>query len=120
MLLLLALSGAVAYGGTYTCYMSLGFWFYRRSSLALPMLSLSYLAQFPLSVYPSPMQFALTFVLPLGLATFYPVRALLGIATPQALVVIDAWMLPCLCLGAAAIGIAVFQAGLRRYVSSGT
>jgi ABC-2 type transport system permease protein len=120
MLALLAASAAAVYGGVYVGFLSLGFWFRRRASLSQPVLSLSYLTQYPLPIYPGPLQVALTFVLPLGLATFYPAQAFLGLATPSATAIIAWWMLPPVALAIAGLGTLVFLLGLRSYASSGT
>jgi ABC-2 type transport system permease protein len=119
-LAVLALCGAAVYGGVYLAFASLGFWFRRRASLAQPMLSLNYLTQYPLSIYPGPLQLLLTFVVPLGLATFYPAQIFLDIASPQVVATPQFWMLPLLALAVVALGAAIFHLGLRSYVSSGT
>ncbi|NJL07328.1 MAG: hypothetical protein HC900_02995 [Methylacidiphilales bacterium] len=119
-LMLLTLSAATIYGGLYIGFVSLGFWFRRRASLARPMLSLNYLTQYPLTIYPGPVQVLLTFVLPLGLATFYPAQAFLGIAAPDGVPQVAPWMMPLVALAVATLGAGVFHLGLRRYVSSGT
>ncbi|BBF93483.1 ABC transporter permease [Blastochloris tepida] len=117
---LLAASAATIYGGLYIAFVSLGFWFRRRASLARPVLSLNYLTQYPLTIYPGPVQVLLTFVLPLGLATFYPAQSFLGIAATNGVAEVAPWMMPLLALAVAAFGAGVFHLGLRRYVSSGT
>ena len=66
------------------------------------------------------MQALLTFVLPLGLATFYPAQSFLGIAAADGVAEVAPWMMPPLALAIAALGAGVFHLGLRRYVSSGT
>lgn len=119
-LALLAACGAAVYAGLYLAFVSLGFWFRRRSSLALPVLSLNYLTQYPLSIYPPPLQAALTFVLPLGLATYYPVNALLHFNGTPGIITIPFWLLPLLSALVLLFGIRVFHMGLRSYVSSGT
>lgn len=116
----LAVCGAVVYGGVYLAIVSLGFWFRRRASLAPALLSLNYLIQYPVSIYPGPIQVALTFVLPIGLATFYPARIFLDIAAPSAIATVQFWMLPPLALLIVAIGAGIFHLGLRSYASSGT
>lgn len=119
-LAILAVCGATVYGGLYIAFVSLGFWLRRRSSLALPVMSLNYITQYPLTIYPSPIQFLLTFVLPLGLATYYPAQVFLEIASPDALVTVRYWMLPVLSAVVLAVGVGLFHLGLRSYISSGT
>lgn len=116
----LAGCGAAVYAGLYLAFVSLGFWFRRRSSLALPVLSLNYLTQYPLSIYPTPLQAVLTFVLPLGLATYYPVHALLQFHGAPGIVTIPFWLLPVISALVLLFGIRAFHMGLRSYVGSGT
>ncbi len=116
----LAVCGAVIYSGVYLAIVSLGFWFRRRASLAPVLLSLNYLIQYPVSIYPGPIQVLLTFVLPIGLATFYPARIVLDIAAPAAIATVHFWLLPPLALLIVAVGATVFHLGLRSYASSGT
>jgi ABC-2 type transport system permease protein len=116
----LVICAAIVYTGLYLAFLSLGFWFKRRSSLALPMLSMNYLAQYPLSIYPGPLQLFLTFIVPVGLATFYPARLLLGITAEHSLYSFEFWILPLISLGVMALGLGIFRLGLHTYVSSGT
>ena len=119
-LMMLAISAAAVYGGVYIGFLSLGFWFRRRASLAQPVLSLSYLTQYPLTIYPGPLQVLLTFVMPLGLATFYPTERFLGLESPDAVVSFELWLLPPMALLIVVLGVALFHLGLRQYSSSGT
>lgn len=116
----LAACGAIVYGGIYLAFVSLGFWFRRRSSLALPMLSLNYLIQYPLSIYPGPVQVFLSFIVPVGLATFYPAQRFLGLDSAQAVFSFQFWMLPLFASAIMGVGILLFHLGLRSYASSGT
>ncbi|MBM9535991.1 ABC transporter permease [Desulfobulbus alkaliphilus] len=116
----LALSGAMVYCAVYVAFLTLGFWFRRRNSLVGPMLSMNYLVQYPLSIYPTPLQVFLTLFIPLGLATYYPARAFLEIQEDGALINLAWWPLPLLGLCSLVLASVVFHVGLRNYASSGT
>ena len=74
---------------------------------------------YPISMYPESMQFILTFLIPIGWVSFYPVSGILGIGNGGA----NGALLPFITL---AVGILVmlaagawFGAGLKRYESAG-
>ena len=73
---------------------------------------------YPLSMYPESMQFILTYLIPVGWISFYPVSALLGIDSAY-----NAMLVPLITL---VVGILVmivagvyFDIGLRKYESAG-
>ena len=73
---------------------------------------------YPLSMYPEAMQFILTYLIPVGWISFYPVSALLGKGSAY-----SAMPVPLITLG---VGIVVmliagayFDMGLRKYESAG-
>lgn len=118
--LFLTWCGALMYVGIYVCFFSLGFWWPRRTSFAWPLLSLNYLTQYPLSIYPRGLQFFLSFMVPLGFAAFYPAQAFLGIRPGLQGFWIPAFVIP---LAVALVWVAawtLFHAGLKRYQSTGT
>ena len=74
---------------------------------------------YPISMYPESMQFILTYLIPIGWVSFYPVSGILGIGTGFA----NGMILPFITL---AVGILVmviagawFNTGLRKYESAG-
>jgi ABC-2 type transport system permease protein len=72
-------------------------------------------AQYPLSIYPRAVRFVLTWVIPFGLASFYPAAYLLG-RDVGAL----AWLSPLVAAALLVIGYTVWRAGLRRYEGTGS
>lgn len=118
--LILIICGALLYGGLYVFFFSLGFWWPRRTSFAWPLLSLNYLTQYPLSIYPDFLQIFLSFIIPLGFAAFYPAQAFLGIRPGLQGFWMPALVIP---LAVALVWVAAltaFHLGLKRYQSSGT
>jgi len=70
---------------------------------------------YPLSMYPESVQFLLTYIIPIGWVSFYPVSGLLGKGFCAAPLVT-------LAIGITVISIAavIFKAGLKRYESAGS
>lgn len=73
---------------------------------------------YPLSMYPESMQFILTYLIPVGWISFYPVSALLGIDSAY-----SAMLVPFITLGVGILVMLVagayFSMGLRKYESAG-
>ena len=73
---------------------------------------------YPLSMYPESMQFILTYLIPVGWISFYPVSALLGIDSAY-----SAMLVPLITLGVGILVMLVagayFSMGLRKYESAG-
>ena len=74
---------------------------------------------YPISMYPESVQFILTFLLPIGWVSFYPVSALLGVQGEGFRWIGAVW-------GTLAVGVIVFlgsawvfKCGMKRYESSG-
>jgi|UniRef100_A0A7C5ENY5 ABC-2 type transport system permease protein len=118
--LVLTLGGALMYAGIYVFFCSLGFWWPRRTSFAWPILSLNYLTQYPLSIYPEGLQFFLSFIIPLGFAAFYPAQAFLGIHPGPRGYWIPFFVIPVAAALVWGVSWTVFRLGLDNYQSSGT
>ena len=74
---------------------------------------------YPISMYPESMQFVLTYLIPIGWVSFYPVSSLLGIdngisgGTATALITLAVGLLMMWLAGA------YFNSGLKKYESAG-
>ena len=110
--LALGAGGAIVYG---CCLMlaALAFWLTRVEDVLILFLSLWETGRWPIGIYPPWLRGALTFLLPVGLATTVPAEALIGRATPAALV--GAVAVAALLLGASRW---VWLRGLRRYTGA--
>ncbi len=73
---------------------------------------------YPLSMYPESMQFILTYLIPVGWISFYPVSALLGINTAYNRMLVPFITLAVGVLVMVAAGI-YFSRGLKKYESAG-
>jgi len=71
-----------------------------------------FLGKFPIDIYAAPLRWALTIVVPIGVITSFPVKALLGLLSP-------AWMLYALVLAAASLGASLWfwRGALAAYTS---
>ena len=119
-LTLLCAAGAVLGGGLIFFGVNLitacsAFWITESLPVTLGAFMTHEFAQYPLNLYGRGVTLVLTFVLPYGLISFYPVRA---IARGEFGVL--AWAAPLAGLMLTAIGTWVWGRGLRRYGSSGS
>ena len=76
------------------------------------------MAQFPMSIYPTPMRLLFTFLVPLAGVTYYPAVTFLGktsVAAPAL-----GWIGPAGGLAFLAVSLLVFRAVERSYVSTGS
>lgn len=93
-----------------------GFWVEGPFNPALPVVhGFSSFARFPLSIYGGGLNFLLTFVVPFGFVSYYPVAWVLGKETLS-------WMgllTPLAALLFTAVGVLLFQRGLKEYEGSG-
>jgi len=107
-------------GGIYTIVGSVGFWTKSNNSLTEMVLNLMDKSMmYPLTIYNRAIQAILTFLLPLGLISFYPASAFIGkdagFAFPGA---VPLWTLAAGILFTL-LGRGLFNAGLRHYDSAG-
>jgi ABC-2 type transport system permease protein len=72
---------------------------------------------FPLDTVPRPLQVALVSVVPSGLLSWLPARALLHIAGAGAM---DAWLTPLAAIVLGAVALLLFRLGLRNYRRTGS
>jgi ABC-2 type transport system permease protein len=72
---------------------------------------------FPLDTVPRPLQVALVSVVPSGLLSWLPARALLHIAGAGAM---DAWLTPLAAIALGAVALLLFRLGLRNYRRTGS
>ncbi len=76
------------------------------------------MAQFPMSIYPSPMRLLFTFLVPLAGVVYYPAVTFLGKTSVAPLVL--GWIGPAGGLAFLAVSLLVFRAVERSYVSTGS
>ncbi len=109
-------SGALVFFSLHLLVASVGFWAINVRSLMYPVSWLCDFAQYPVTIYPVPIQFLLTWVLPYAMAGFYPAVFLMrgdeyrfhGLIAPLSGFVL---------LG---IALGVWQSAIKRYQSTGS
>jgi ABC-2 type transport system permease protein len=72
-------------------------------------------AEYPLNIYPKAISIFLTWVIPYGLASYYPSTHLMGVNTNQL-----AWLAPLMAILLLLIGYQVWLFGLRHYAGTGS
>jgi len=72
-------------------------------------------AQYPLNIYPKAIGILLTWIIPYGLASYYPATHLMGSDTSWL-----AWLAPLMAVILLLIGYRVWQFGLRHYAGTGS
>jgi ABC-2 type transport system permease protein len=80
-----------------------------------------FLTQYPMSIYGDLLRALFTFVIPMAFINYYPALWLLGKPDPLgAPIGLLACLAPFICLSVLALGVAMWQRGVRRYASTGS
>lgn len=74
---------------------------------------------YPISMYPEAFQFILTYIIPIGWVSFYPISGMLGVEGGGALGNISVWITLGVGIAVILISAAVFKMGLKKYESAG-
>lgn len=105
----------LVYGGVYLASASANFWTQDRVGLFPIAYNMIAFGRYPVTIYPAPTRFLLTFVLPYGFLAFYPAAGLLrdafelvGLFTPLVGLVVFG------------LGLALWRWGLARYEGAGS
>lgn len=106
--------GMLILGGMFTSLAMFGFWAKTTNSAATPLMEILEFGQYPLTIYPSWLRWAFTFLLPLGFVAFVPSAMVLG--REARTWVGFGWLWA---LGIWAFAVLVWRRGLRRYESAG-
>lgn len=75
---------------------------------------------YPVSIYETWFRRVLTFGVPLAFVNYFPALAALDRTSAAGFATFVPWLSPLVCLAVAALGVAAFRRGLRRYESTGT
>lgn len=121
LILLLIIGATLIRGGIYILLGSTSFW--TRTAIDFGAFSQEIVDKttlYPISMYPESFQFVLTFLIPIGWISFYPISGMLGIDNGFLNGSSAVWMT--LLVGIIVISLAalVFKAGLRKYESAGS
>jgi ABC-2 type transport system permease protein len=116
MLTFYGLCAGVIYVSIFLLLSTVSFWFEDRIGVHPPVWNVIAFGRWPLSIYSAAVQFFLCWIIPFGLASFYPSARLLGRAvTPQYLPFV-----PIVAAVFLTIAISVWNFGTRHYASTGS
>jgi len=116
MLTFYGLCAGVIYVSIFLLLSTVSFWFEDRIGVHPPVWNVIAFGRWPLSIYSAAVQFFLCWIIPFGLASFYPSAQLLGRAvTPQYLPFV-----PIVAVVFLTIAISVWNFGTRHYASTGS
>lgn len=120
LLLVLLIGAALIRGGVYLILGSSSFW--TRSAIdfgACTQEIFDKTTMYPLSMYPESVQFLLTYLIPIGWVSFYPVSALLGVENGVMNSVWAAFVTLAAGIAVMLAASVVFRIGMHRYESAG-
>lgn len=119
-ILVLLVGATLIRGGVYLILGSTSFW--TRSAIDFGMFTQELFdktTMYPISMYPEAFQFILTYIIPIGWVSFYPVSGLLGIENGLANGQVATWITLFAGIVTMLVAAGFFKLGLRRYESAG-
>lgn len=116
LLLLMVPSAVLVLTGLFLALASVSFWAEDKVGVLPPVYNLMAFGRYPLTIYHPVLRALLSWVMPFGFVAFYPATGFLGRGEFRAYF----WGTPLVSAAVFALGLAVFQAGLRRYRSTGS
>ena len=116
MLLFFGICAGIIYISIFLMLSTVSFWFEDRIGVHPPVWNVIAFGRYPLSIYSPVVQFFLCWVVPFGLASFYPSVKLLGRAvTPE-----YAPLVPVVAVVFLTLSISLWNFGTRHYSSTGS
>src|SRR5580698_9136655 len=116
MLFFFGLCAGIIYISVFLILSTVSFWFEDRIGVHPPVWNVMAFGRYPLSIYSGAVQFFLCWIIPFGLASFYPSVRMLGrTVSPQ-----YAPLVPVVALVFLTIAISLWNFGTRHYSSTGT
>lgn len=120
LILVLLIGATLIRGGIYMILGSTSFW--TRSAIDFGVFTQELFdktTMYPMSMYPESFQFVLTYLIPIGWVSFYPISGLLGIENGLTNGNTAVWLTLAVGILVILIAAVVFKLGLRRYESAG-
>lgn len=115
-LLFFGLCAAVIYVSVFLMLSTISFWFEDRIGVHPPVWNVINFGRYPLSIYSGAVQFFLCWIIPFGLASFYPSVRLLGRAVSPEYI----RFVPVVAVVFLAAAISLWNFGTRHYSSTGS
>jgi ABC-2 type transport system permease protein len=116
LLAFFGLCASVIYVSVFLLLSTVSFWFEDRIGVHPPVWNLIAFGRYPLSIYSGVVQFFLCWIIPFGLASFYPSVRLLGRAVSPSY----APLVPVVAVAFLGLAISVWNIGTRHYSSTGS
>jgi ABC-2 type transport system permease protein len=116
MLLFFGICAAVIYVSTFLILSTVSFWFEDRIGVHPPVWNVIAFGRYPLSIYSGAVQFFLCWIVPFGLASFYPSVRMLGRAVAPEYV----QFVPVVAAVFLTFAISLWNFGTRHYSSTGS
>lgn len=113
--LLMVLSGGLVFFGINLITASLSFWMTDSLPLMWGVFETHEFAKYPLKIYHTSVNVVFTWILPFGIASYYPASYLLGHPVGWL-----AWIAPVVALVLVFVGYGVWKTGLSRYTGAGS
>lgn len=115
-LIFFGICAAIIYVSIFLILSTFSFWFEDRIGVHPPVWNVIAFGRYPLSIYSGPVQFFLCWIIPFGLASFYPSVRMLGrTVSPQYL-----RFVPLVTVVFLAFAISLWNFGTRHYSSTGS
>lgn len=116
MLVFFGICASVIYVSVFLMLTTVTFWFEDRIGVHPPVWNVIAFGRWPLSIYSGAVQFVLCWIIPFGLASFYPSVRMLGrTVKPE-----YAPLVPVVAIGFLAAAITLWNLGTRHYSSTGS
>lgn len=116
MLAFYGICAGIIYVSIFLLLSTVSFWFEDRIGVHPPVWNVIAFGRYPLSIYSGAVQFFLCWIIPFGLASYYPSVRMLGrTVTPEYIAYV-----PVVALVFLAIAVSVWNSGTRHYSSTGS
>lgn len=116
MLIFFGACAGIIYVSIFLLLSTVSFWFEDRIGVHPPVWNVIAFGRYPLSIYSGAVQFFLCWIIPFGLASYYPSVRMLGrTATPEYIAYV-----PVVAIVSLVIAISVWNSGTRHYSSTGS
>jgi ABC-2 type transport system permease protein len=116
LLIFFGICASVIYVAIFLILTTVSFWFEDRVGVHPPVWNVIAFGRYPLSIYSGAVQFILCWIVPFGLASFYPSVRMLG----RAVVPEYAPLVPVVAAAFLALSIFLWNLGTRHYSSTGS
>jgi ABC-2 type transport system permease protein len=116
MLLFFGVCASMIYVSVFLMLTTISFWFEDRIGVHPPVWNMMAFGRYPLTIYSPVVQFFLCWIVPFGLASFYPSVRMLGRTVSPAY----APLVPVVAIVFLTVAISLWNLGTRRYSSTGS